>query len=340
MSISKNPIGLVSPLAIFAALLSTFIYAKNTFCITYPPKARIIEFTYGMKITGLPGDAQNLKIWIPAASENSYQDVTLNTEYPIIIPKIARDKLFHNKILYYSFKSPKDEIRLDLDYKVKRYERFSGLLRRNRIDREKKKNLAKYLASNRLMAVSKEIEDLAAQIVKGKTTTIEKARAIYDYCLETLSYDKSIPGWGNGDSLRACSVKAGNCTDFHSLFVSLARASNIPAKFVIGFFIPKRKEGEIDSYHCWAEFYEDDLGWVPVDISEAWKNREKADYYFGNLDEDRIEFTEGRDIILEPPASAGALNYFIYPYAEIEGRPVKNLRTYFRFKEIPDWLGV
>ena len=71
MSIPKNPIGLMKPLAIFAVLLSTFIYAKNIFCITYPPKARIVEFTYGMQITGLPGDAHNLKIWIPAAERFS-----------------------------------------------------------------------------------------------------------------------------------------------------------------------------------------------------------------------------------------------------------------------------
>ena len=181
---------------------------------------------------------------------------------------------------------------------------------------------------------------LKADGVVGKKTWAEEARAIYEDVIRRMSYDKTIPGWGRGDTARACLLGKGNCTDFHSLFVSLARASNIPAKFVIGFSIPKQKEGEIDSYHCWAEFYDDNKGWVPVDISEAWKNRERADYYFGNLDEDRIEFTEGRDIILEPPANAGALNYFIYPYAEIEGKPVKNVKTYFRFKEIPEWQGV
>ena len=79
---------------------------------------------------------------------------------------------------------------------------------------------------------------------------------------------------------------------------------------------------------------------MPVDVSEAWKNREKRDYYFGNLDEDRIEFTEGRDIILEPPANTGALNYFIYPYAEADGKPVENVKANFRFKETPEWQGV
>ena len=33
----------------------------------------------------------------------------------------------------------------------------------------------------------------------------------------------------------------------------------------------------IPGYHCWADFYLDGVGWVPVDASEAWKAQEKAD---------------------------------------------------------------
>ena len=330
----NSMVGLKRPLAILTAVLLTFICIKNIFGFAYLPKARIIEFTYDIEVPSLPANAKDLKVWIPAPSEGSYQDVTLKTIDPLISPKISRDKIFHNKILYYLFESPRNGVHLDLQYKIRRYERAFGLSGKNRMNNDDKESLAKYLASNRLMVISKEIKEMAAQIVKGRTAAIEKARTIYDYCLANLSYDKSIPGWGNGDTMRACSVKAGNCTDFHSLFVSLARAAGIPAKFVIGFSIPKQKEGEIASYHCWAEFYDYDRGWVPVDVSEAWKDRGKADYYFGNLDEDRIEFTEGRDIVLDPPANAGALNYFIYPYAELDGRPVENVRTHFRFKEI------
>ena len=30
------------------------------------------------------------------------------------------------------------------------------------------------------------------------------------------------------------------------------------------------------------------------------------------------------------------LNYFIYPYAEMNGQPVKNLQTHFSFRDIAD----
>jgi transglutaminase-like putative cysteine protease len=240
MLTSKNSTGFKRLLSMLAVVLLTFIYAKNIFGVAYPPKARIVEFTYEIQVPGVRSNTKDIKVWIPAPSKDPYQDVTLETRYPFVSPEIGRDKIFHNKILYYSFESPKSDIRVNLGYKVRRYERSGGLSRRGRLNHEKKEGLAKYLASNRLMVVSEEIKELAAQIVQGKTAAIEKARAIYDYCLTNLSYDKSIPGWGNGDTIRACSVKAGNCTDFHSLFVSLARASGIPAKFVIGFSVPKQ----------------------------------------------------------------------------------------------------
>ena len=96
----------------------------------------------------------------------------------------------------------------------------------------------------------------------------------------------------------------GNCTDFHSLFISLARSQKIPAKFEIGFPLPeKHGTGDVAGYHCWAKFRPDGKGWVPVDISEANKNPKMHDYYFGNLTEDRVAFTTGRD--LDAGAEAG-----------------------------------
>src|SRR5688500_16879637 len=135
-----------------------------------------------------------------------------------------------------------------------------------------------------------------------------------------MCYDKTVPGWGNGDSERACDVRAGNCTDFHSFFMSLARAKGIPTRFVIGFSLPSTA-GLATGYHCWAEFHADGTGWIPVDISDAAKSTAALpkDYWFGNLDARRVQFTIGRDIQLHPAPST-LLNYFIYPHAEADGR--------------------
>jgi transglutaminase-like putative cysteine protease len=150
-----------------------------------------------------------------------------------------------------------------------------------------------------------------------------------------MRYDKSGEGWGRGDEVWACDSKRGNCTDFHSVLIGMMRSSGIPARFEIGFPLPEGKpEGEIPGYHCWAEFYVDGIGWIPVDASEASKNPAKKDYFFGAVDADRVLFTYGRDIRLSPDQKGDALNYFIYPYAEVNRQPVKNLKKTFAFHDI------
>ena len=194
--------------------------------------------------------------------------------------------------------------------------------------------LHRYLQPDRLVPLNGAIAELAKQQTAGATTPMEKARKIYDYVV-TMHYDKSGEGWGRGDAIWACDSKRGNCTDFHSVFIGMMRYSGIPARFEIGFPLPEGKtEGEIPGYHCWSEFYIDGIGWVPVDASEASKDPTKRDYFFGALDANRVLFTYGRDIRLSPEQKGEPLNYFIYPHAEINGQPVKELKRTFSFREV------
>jgi transglutaminase-like putative cysteine protease len=196
-------------------------------------------------------------------------------------------------------------------------------------------DLQRYLEPDKLVPLNGVISDLAAQHTSGDTTELAKARHIYDYVLATMRYDKSGEGWGRGDAIWACSSKRGNCTDFHSLFIGMMRASGIPARFEIGFPLPEAKaEGDIPGYHCWAEFYLNGVGWVPVDASEAWKNPAKRDYFFGAHDTNRVFFTYGRDLRLSPDQHGDPLNYFIYPYAELNGKPVSGLQAHFSFRDV------
>jgi transglutaminase-like putative cysteine protease len=166
------------------------------------------------------------------------------------------------------------------------------------------------------------IEELSAQETRGIQDPLGKARAIYNYVIASMRYDKSGTGWGNGDAIWACTSKRGNCTDFHSLFIGMARAAGIPSRFEIGFPLPgDQHEGAIAGYHCWAQFYLESYGWVPVDASEAWKHPDKKDYFFGAHDDNRVQFSVGRDIRLDPLQQGDPLNYFVYPYAELDGKP-------------------
>ena len=46
----------------------------------------------------------------------------------------------------------------------------------------------------------------------------------------------------------------------------------------------------------------------------------KVDYYFGNLDERRVTWSTGRDLILQPPQEDGPVNALTKIYVEIDGK--------------------
>ena len=145
------------------------------------------------------------------------------------------------------------------------------------------------------------------------------AYGIYDYSLDevvdfykTSLNDDNRYTFGNGNSKYACQVGVGNCTDYHSYFMSLSRTMGVPARFHMGFSVPnKADEGPIGGYHCWADYYIDGEGWYPVDISNADKDPSMREYFFGKVCNDRVEFTTGRD--LELVNYGEEVNFFIYP---------------------------
>jgi transglutaminase-like putative cysteine protease len=195
--------------------------------------------------------------------------------------------------------------------------------------------MKRLVAPDNLIPVDGKIKALAVDVTGSQTGTVAKAKAAYDYLFTNMRYDKTGSGWGRGDAVWACDAKHGNCTDFHSPFIGMLRADGIPARFDIGFPFPENKDkGDIAGYHCWAEFYATKTGWIPVDISEAWKAKEKENYFFGSVDANRVQFSTGRDITLSPKQDGPPLNYFIYPYVEVDGKPYDKLDKQFSFEEV------
>jgi transglutaminase-like putative cysteine protease len=180
-----------------------------------------------------------------------------------------------------------------------------------------------------------QIKLVSAEVGDPNRSSYEQARAIYDYVIANMTYDKSGNGWGRGDAIYACNLKKGNCTDFHSLFIAIARSRGIPARFTIGFPLGGPSVGEIPGYHCWAEFYAGGE-WVPVDASEAWKHPQLRQYYFGHLDADRVAFTMGRDLVLKPRQSGEPVNFLIYPYVEVDGKPLpkEQIKNQFEYTAV------
>ena len=175
-------------------------------------------------------------------------------------------------------------------------------------------------------------------LLKGAETPAGReaaARLFYDAVLGHMTYSKEGTGWGRGDSDWACDSGRGNCSDFHSLFMSMSRAHKIPVVFEIGFPLPEKRAGDITGYHCWALFQTKDKNWMPVDISEASKSAARRDYYFGHLSADRVLFSRGRDIELAPKQAGGPLNFFVHPYVEVDGKPWEHVDKHYSYRDLP-----
>jgi transglutaminase-like putative cysteine protease len=281
-----------------------------------------------------PVDAKRVDLWIPYPMSDENQeitDVSVSGNYSAV--GVYREGNFGNNMLHAKWEAPGHGRTLTYTFQVARKE----VVRKDFPGQEASfpmKDPEKFLAATTLGATGGAAKEYAEKITKGKMTTLAKATAIYDWIVENMYRDPNVKGCGLGEVDVLLHKLGGKCADIHSVFVTLARAEGIPAREVFGIRMPKGKEGEITkSQHCWAEFHLPGYGWVvvdPADVRKAILERKITlqeaqplkEYYFGAVDENRVAFGTGRDLKLNPPQQGKPLNYFMYPYAEADGKPV------------------
>jgi transglutaminase-like putative cysteine protease len=143
------------------------------------------------------------------------------------------------------------------------------------------------------------IKERSAAIVGREQNPFAKARRIYNYLLAEggIQWEpiREAPLPGPREALEA---KQADPYTAAMLFCALARAAGIPAIPVSGILLDRNRTF---GCHFWAEFWVDGFGWTPVDpalgagaapasfISRA----DRANYYFGSLDNQRIIFSRG-----------------------------------------------
>jgi transglutaminase-like putative cysteine protease len=291
-------------------------------------KSSSFRFQYHVTITKLPPQ-KIAHVWIPVATSDKHQTVNVrNVSLPGAYLK-TKDKRFSNSMFFLKAKADENgRIPIAIDYEVRRIEVTpqSG----EKLTASDRKH---YLRANRLVPLGgKPLELLPDKSLVGKSRAA--VRTIYDLVDQHVRYDKPIGGaWGRGDAVWVCDSRFGNCSDFHSLFISLCRSNGVPARFRIGFPIGRQPKGRIGGYHCWAQFAEGGQ-WFSVEISEADKNPSRKDYYFGRLPPDRVTFSTDRDLMLEPEQASGSVNFFVYPHVEVDGKVHTELETKFSFEVV------
>ena len=106
---------------------------------------------------------------------------------------------------------------------------------------------------------SQALQVAADEIAKaGVTENLDKVGVIYDYVVNTLTYDtekaKTVKSGYLPDIDKVLSEKKGICFDYASLMAAMLRSQGVPVKLVVGY------TGEI--YHAWLNVWSEEDGWV------------------------------------------------------------------------------
>lgn len=278
---------------------------------------------------------QTVRVWVPVATDGDYQtitDETIDAGSGAAVAQMNTDAR-GNKMAYIEWEANADPS--SRIAKVSFHATRTEALRPNIVESGDVPDDIKnnYLGSSSMVRVDDpSVQAKAQEITAGQDTYEGKARAIYDWIYDNMNRDNNVTGCGDGDVCRLISsgVLAGKCTDINSVFVALCRASGVPAREMFG--IRMNAQNITANQHCWCEFYVPGTGWVPADPADVLKavltdsldkSSEEAlqvkDYYWGQWDEKRVEYSHGRDITLSPAQDGPVLNDFGYPYAEVDG---------------------
>ncbi len=291
---------------------------------------RSFEFTYEVTIN-VPKSGSSFSVHVPMPQDSQWQQIRSVELYGDLDPSIYHDSEHGNRILRYEINQlDGDTLTIQQTYSVKRQSRHLNPMTESKESVTNSPYYQQYLEHHEFMKTNDKIKKIARSSSENTNSYRYRLRSLYDRVLKMMAYDKSGQGWGRGDISYCLKVGEGNCTDFHTLFASIAREDEIPSRFLMGFPIPRTKEeGTVGGYHCWAESYVPGKGWFPMDISEADKHEDLEDFYFGTLDADRILFTSGKKI---PLSTGKTVNYLIYPV--VDGNENVRIEKSFSFQDI------
>lgn len=150
---------------------------------------------------------------------------------------------------------------------------------------------------------------LSKNINKRSTDALDYARNCYEFVAKHFEYGEPETGF---KSLNYTLVnRKGDCGNLSSVFITLLRMQDIPARHLMGF----RPDGTL---HVWADFYLAEYGWIPVDVT--YKHDYPTGDYFGNIKFEHNGFIVQRGIahqidVLDRPKRITGLQTYTYQVA-------------------------
>jgi transglutaminase-like putative cysteine protease len=158
----------------------------------------------------------------------------------------------------------------------------------------------RFTRSEPQMEQTRELGELARSIVGQETNAYRKARKLYDWVCDHITYNyvwrwrDATFCYGNA-SEEVRQRRVGDCVVQSVFYAALCRCVGLPARVHNGPIFPPGMKND----HVWAEVYMPGYGWLPVDVTYSEvasmvpgltpaERRTIRDFFFGRLDRYRF----------------------------------------------------
>jgi transglutaminase-like putative cysteine protease len=196
----------------------------------------------------------------------------------------------------------------------------------------------RFTRSEQQMALTTPLRELARSVVGGETNPYRRARKLYDWVCDHLTYN-FVWRWRDATFTHGCASeevrqrRIGDCVIQSVFYAALCRSVGVPARVHNGPIFPPGMKND----HVWAEVYFPNHGWFPVDVTysevahmapglEDAQRRRIRDFFFGRLDRWRF-ITQRNDLAQELVPTKRSprrrVTMFVRPELECGGQDVE-----------------
>ncbi len=98
----------------------------------------------------------------------------------------------------------------------------------------------------------------AAELTANQAETLDKVKAVYDFVVNNITYDKQLAATVQSGYLPVLDTvlaqKTGICFDYAALMAGMLRSQGVPCKLVVGY--------AGTAYHAWISVWSEETGWI------------------------------------------------------------------------------